>query len=70
MFLDDADRKEIGIDHEPQDVLKFKDSKKNYVIFKFMSTILSYYFKCFWVILLVKNILHSIIRKNFASKML
>jgi acetyl-CoA carboxylase carboxyl transferase subunit beta len=28
MFLDDADRKEIGIEHEPQDVLKFKDSKK------------------------------------------
>jgi acetyl-CoA carboxylase carboxyl transferase subunit beta len=28
MFLDDTDRKEIGIEHEPQDVLKFKDSKK------------------------------------------
>ncbi|KAF7775116.1 acetyl-CoA carboxylase carboxyl transferase subunit beta [Pseudoalteromonas citrea] len=27
-FLDDADLKEIGAQHEPQDVLKFKDSKK------------------------------------------
>ncbi|CAM3542480.1 MULTISPECIES: acetyl-CoA carboxylase, carboxyltransferase subunit beta [Pseudoalteromonas] len=27
-FLDDADRQELGTEHEPQDVLKFKDSKK------------------------------------------
>jgi acetyl-CoA carboxylase carboxyl transferase subunit beta len=27
-FLDDADRQELGAHHEPQDVLKFKDSKK------------------------------------------
>ncbi|MEJ6473004.1 acetyl-CoA carboxylase, carboxyltransferase subunit beta [Pseudoalteromonas piscicida] len=27
-FLDDADRQELGVEHEPQDVLKFKDSKK------------------------------------------
>jgi acetyl-CoA carboxylase carboxyl transferase subunit beta len=27
-FLDDADRHELGAHHEPQDVLKFKDSKK------------------------------------------
>ena len=27
-FLDDGDRKELGIEHEPKDVLKFKDSKK------------------------------------------
>ena len=32
--------------------------------------IIFYDFKCFWVILLVKNVLHSIIRKNFASKKL
>ncbi len=27
-FLDDAGRQELGVQHEPQDVLKFKDSKK------------------------------------------
>ncbi|WP_462154955.1 acetyl-CoA carboxylase, carboxyltransferase subunit beta [Pseudoalteromonas piscicida] len=27
-FLDDANRQELGTEHEPQDVLKFKDSKK------------------------------------------
>ena len=27
-FLDDADRQELGAEHEPKDVLKFKDSKK------------------------------------------
>ena len=27
-FLDDAERQEIGAEHEPKDVLKFKDSKK------------------------------------------
>ena len=27
-FLDDADRVEIGTEHEPKDILKFKDSKK------------------------------------------
>ncbi|MGC0119242.1 acetyl-CoA carboxylase, carboxyltransferase subunit beta [Pseudoalteromonas piscicida] len=27
-FLDDADRQELGTEHEPQDILKFKDSKK------------------------------------------
>ena len=27
-FLDDGDRVELGAEHEPQDVLKFKDSKR------------------------------------------
>ncbi|MFC3033969.1 acetyl-CoA carboxylase, carboxyltransferase subunit beta [Pseudoalteromonas fenneropenaei] len=27
-FLDEGDRVELGVQHEPQDVLKFKDSKK------------------------------------------
>ncbi|MBD1583380.1 acetyl-CoA carboxylase, carboxyltransferase subunit beta [Pseudoalteromonas sp. S16_S37] len=28
LFLDDADRQELGAHHEPKDILKFKDSKK------------------------------------------
>ena len=27
-FLDDNDRQELGVQHEPKDILKFKDSKK------------------------------------------
>ena len=41
------------------------------IIGSFLALIIIFFdLKSFWAILLVKNVLHSIIRKNFASKYL